>query len=188
MTKIESTSTTGFLKVKAVKVSTNNLQPHTLEYLDRPDSVAIMLKTTEGNYVLVEQFRIGPASKVLSEQLTLEPVAGMVDKGENPETAVRRECVEEIGVDPLWTTHVESFWMCPGVSNEKMHLYIGMCDTPNDIGGTDEFEHIVVKQFTENEMLQLKKEKKLNTPHALILWNAWCDYNAELQKTQALSM
>lgn len=188
MTTIETTNTTGFLKVKAVKVTTDNLKPHTLEYIDRTDSVAIMLKTTEGNYVMVEQFRIGPATKNLNEQLTLEPVAGMVDKGETPEQAARRECEEEIGVHPIWVSPVESFWMCPGVSNEKMHMFIGMCDVPNDIGGTDEFEHIVVKQFTEDQMMQLKKEQKLNTPHALLLWNAWRDYNLELSRSNQLSM
>lgn len=188
MTKIEQAVPGGFLKVKAVSVETKDVKPHKLEYLDRGDSVALLLKTTEGKYVMVEQFRIGPASKNINEQLTIEPVAGMIDKGETPDLAAKRECLEEIGVEPLWLEQVESFWMCPGVSNERMYLYIGMCDKPNDFGGTDEFEHIVVKQFTEEQMQDMKSKRLFNTPHALILWNTWCDYNRKLNLQSELKV
>ncbi len=183
MTNIKKTQPKGFLKISAVEVSNEKLKPHVLEYLDRGDSVAIMLKTDTNKYVMVEQFRIGPASKDANQTSTLEPVAGMIDAGETPEQAVLRECKEEIGIDPIWVTKTESFWMCPGVSNEKMHLFIGECTQPNDIGGTDEDEYIVVKQYTQDEMHTLKKEGKLNTPHALLLWNAWQTYNANLTMT-----
>lgn len=59
--------------------------------LNSPDWVNIIPITTEGNVVLVRQYRHGV------DDLTLEIPGGLVDASEDPAQAAMRECLEETG-------------------------------------------------------------------------------------------
>ena len=65
----------------------------------QPDWVLILARTTEGKWVMTEQYRHGTG------KIALEFPAGIIDKGETPEDAAIRELQEECGygtvkVDP----------------------------------------------------------------------------------------
>ena len=89
---------------------------------------------------LVEQFRAATISKPsqASDSLSnvrtcspwsLEIVAGMLDKeGENPEELVRRELQEEAGLNPSHIEKITSYWVSPGGSSARMHIYVALCD------------------------------------------------------------
>ncbi len=57
----------------------------------QPDWVLILARTTEGKWVMTEQYRHGTG------KITLEFPAGIIDKGETPEQAALRELQEESG-------------------------------------------------------------------------------------------
>lgn len=57
----------------------------------QPDWVLILARTTEGKWVMTEQYRHGTG------KITLEFPAGIIDKGETPEQAALRELQEECG-------------------------------------------------------------------------------------------
>ena len=57
----------------------------------QPDWVLILARTTEGKWVMTEQYRHGTG------KITLEFPAGIIDKGETPEQAAARELQEECG-------------------------------------------------------------------------------------------
>lgn len=57
----------------------------------QPDWVLILARTTEGKWVMTEQYRHG------SGKIALEFPAGIIDKGETPEQAALRELQEECG-------------------------------------------------------------------------------------------
>lgn len=59
--------------------------------IESPDWMNVVAITPDRRAVLVEQFRYGAA------QVTLEPVAGMVEPGEDPMHTARRELAEETG-------------------------------------------------------------------------------------------
>lgn len=66
-------------------------QAHDFWVIDPPDWVNVVALTAEGELVLVEQWRHG------TREVTLEVPGGMVDPGEDLDTAVRRELLEETG-------------------------------------------------------------------------------------------
>ena len=59
--------------------------------LETPDWINVVARTEDGRLVLVRQFRFG------ADEVTTEIPGGVVDPGETPEDAARRELREETG-------------------------------------------------------------------------------------------
>lgn len=85
--------------------------------------------------LLVEQFRMGPTGRHDPNPWCLEPVAGLVDAGETPETCAKRECVEEAGLHLTGLETVSKGYSSPGASSEYFFLYVGLCDLSNQSEG-----------------------------------------------------
>jgi ADP-ribose pyrophosphatase len=123
------------------------------EQFDRGTAVAALVyNTTTNYYILTRQFRIG------SESELVEVVAGMVDKGENPEDSIKREIVEEIGYDVDKLEHLHTFFSSPGGSTEKVLLYYAEVSHQKENGGGNAHEHemIEIVEYSREELLQLK--------------------------------
>jgi ADP-ribose pyrophosphatase len=90
----------------------------TREIIEHAECVAVVPVDSEGNILLVKQFR-----KALEKEL-LEIPAGGIDPGEDPPTAVKRELQEEIGFLPGRIEKMGGFYSTPGFSNEFLYLYL----------------------------------------------------------------
>src|ERR1700741_3666225 len=66
---------------------------HTFQIAVSPGGVAVIALTDDGRMVMVEQFRHG------TRLTSLELPSGVVDEGETPEDAARRELREETGFE-----------------------------------------------------------------------------------------
>ena len=92
--------------------------------LERGDSAAAIIHNTMNNtLILVEQFRYptyenGPG-------WMLELPAGIIDSktGESPEVTIRRELIEEAGIEVRDLERVRTFYPSPGGSSEQVHLF-----------------------------------------------------------------
>lgn len=65
----------------------------------------------------------------------VELPAGLLDaEGEEPLDTARRELREEAGLEAEEWTHLASTWSTPGITDERMHLYLarGLTDSPAD--------------------------------------------------------
>lgn len=80
--------------------------------------------------LLVEQFRAPVFMGGDPAPWVWEPVAGLVDPGETPDVTARREAVEEAGVALRGLEPVGKAYSSTGITNEFLHLYIGLCDFP----------------------------------------------------------
>lgn len=92
--------------------------------------------------VLIRQFRLS-AHLSRGRGDLVEIVAGMVEKGEDPEAAARRECEEEAGVAPRALLPMLSFTPTPGVTDEQAQLFLGILDAsrlPERAGSAAETE------------------------------------------------
>ena len=99
------------------------------ELFVRHDAVCVLpYDPRRDEVVLIEQFRVGALDKSRNPWL-LELVAGLIDKNEQPEEVARREAMEEAGLTlgALWPLSV--YYPSPGGSDERVHLFVGRCDS-----------------------------------------------------------
>jgi ADP-ribose pyrophosphatase len=89
---------------------------------ERGDSVAavVFVRDTQ-TLLLTEQFRFPTHDK--GPGWMLEIIAGIVDAGETPEGALRREIEEEMGYRAGHVEPVATFYASPGGSSERIWLY-----------------------------------------------------------------
>jgi len=92
--------------------------------------------------VLIRQFRLA-AHLALGLGELVEIVAGHVEQGETAEEAARRECNEEIGVNPRTLHPILRFMPAPGVNDEHTTMFVGIVDSsavPERAGAATETE------------------------------------------------
>src|SRR5262249_172921 len=90
---------------------------------ERGNSVGVLLLNLDsGKLVLVKQFRIANYGDGRDGWM-IETVAGIVEKGEGPETAAIRETMEETGYQIGKPTPFATFFSSPGGTSERIFLY-----------------------------------------------------------------
>lgn len=88
-----------------------------------------------GLVLLVEQFRVGPFMRGDANPWVLEPVAGIVDAGETPAAAARREAEEEAALGQITLHHMFDYYASPGGSTDYFYCYAGVAD----LGGAQQY-------------------------------------------------
>jgi len=119
--------------------------------LDRGDSVAaLIVHTGTGCALMVQQFKY-PVFGV-ADGWIVEVVAGMIDRGETPEAAIRREVREEIGYELTHLERVSTFFVSPGGSSERIFLFYAEVTDDARIGPAGgvlaEGEDIAIREYT----------------------------------------
>lgn len=93
--------------------------------MERGDSVALLLHelgADGGEVILVEQFRF-PTYGHAGGGWLQETIAGVIDDGEDAETALRREALEEVGYRVGEIERVATYFASPGGSSERIAVY-----------------------------------------------------------------
>jgi len=118
--------------------------------LVRDDAVAaVVVNKAKGTVVLVRQFRY--ATLVRGEGWMTEVAAGLIDKGEAPEAAIRREILEETGYAVEKPELISAFYTTPGLASERILLYCAETKGTQPVaaggGVADEHEDIQVLEL-----------------------------------------
>jgi len=93
--------------------------------LERGDSAAALIVDVRARMVyLIEQFMYPTLEKAGGFLQTV--VAGMIDAGETPEQAIRREVLEEAGFAAECIEPIGSFFVSPGGSSERIFLFCAL--------------------------------------------------------------
>ncbi|NJD67658.1 MAG: NUDIX hydrolase [candidate division NC10 bacterium] len=83
-----------------------------------PDAVAVVPIDNDGRIYLVRQYR--PAIR----RAIYEIPAGIIDHGERPVAAARRECEEELGLRPRRLLRLCTFYSSVGFSTGSIRLFL----------------------------------------------------------------
>ncbi len=81
-----------------------------------------------GEVVLIRQFRVA-AQLANGRGNLIEIVAGHVEANETPRETARRECLEEIGVEPRPLVELFTYLTSPGLTDEEVTLFLGVVDS-----------------------------------------------------------
>jgi ADP-ribose pyrophosphatase len=124
-------------------------------------SVAALPVDDEGRLVLVRQYR-HPIGQAL-----WEVPAGLLEKGESPEQAIRREIEEEVGRRAGDLERLALFHPTPGFCDEVLHLFRAtrLEETPVR---HDEDEILEAKWFTLDEARRMMRGGDLRDAKTLI--------------------
>lgn len=141
------------------------------ELFVRHDAVCVLpYDPQRDTVVLIEQFRIGALDKSRNPWL-LELVAGLIDKDEQPEEVARREAEEEADLELTSLWPITQYYPSPGGSDERVHLYVGRCDSAG-AGGVhglaEEGEDIRVHVWPLEDALQAVKEGRIDNAASII--------------------
>lgn len=125
-----------------LSVSPRTGRTHRFYVLDAPDWVNIIPLTSDGQVVLVQQYRHGDGS------ITLEIPAGMTDRRDaSPIEAAQRELREETGCIAGRVIHLGSVAPNPAFLNNRCHSYLALDVQPIETPQLDGSEDIALVQL-----------------------------------------
>ena len=109
--------------------------------------------------VLIEQFRL-PALAAGIAPVLVELPAGLMEPGEDPETAMRRELAEETRLTCGRMEHIGGYLLSAGSSDEVLDLYVGEIRVPPEgtlglAGAIDEGEDIRASVWPADKAIEL---------------------------------
>ncbi|SQI42867.1 ADP-ribose pyrophosphatase [Leminorella richardii] len=134
--------------------------------------------------VLIEQIRIA-AMETSETPWLLEAIAGMIEPGEDVEQVVRREALEEAGIEVGRCQPVLSYLASPGGTSERLSIIAGEVDASKAKGIhglAEENEDIKVHVVSRSQAYQWVEEGVIDNA-ATVIAIQWLQLNyLKLQK------
>lgn len=134
-------------------------------------AAAVLFDPNLGAVCMLEQFRIATMAGE-SAPWCLEIVAGLIDNPEeSPEQVIVREIYEEAGLHADYLEKITSYWVSPGGSAARMHIYVALCDLSQAGGiyGLDtEHEDILVRVLPLDDVYQFALQSDHSNAASLI--------------------
>lgn len=116
--------------------------------------------------LLIEQLRFGPLWRHDPQPWVFEPIAGLVDAGEDPADTARREAMEETGLKLGALEPMVQVYASPGYSTEFFHCFLGVVElssfTASRNGLASEHEDIRSHVMPFDTAMQLVRSGEIN--------------------------
>lgn len=129
--------------------------------IENPDWVNVIAVTKDSEVVLIEQFRHGIG------EIILEIPGGMIDGGESPETAARRELLEETGYSAEKFIFLGKSRPNPAINNNWLYHFAALNAEKTEDVKFDEHESVVTKLYPLDKIPSQIKTGEIT--HSLVL-------------------
>jgi ADP-ribose pyrophosphatase len=158
----QSTEFNGYFKIVKYWLKTTLFKggwsnTFTREVFERGHAIGLVPYDKANNKILlIEQFRTGAISTPFSPWI-IEPIAGIIEEGEQIEEVVRREAMEEAGIVFKEVKEIYRYLVSPGGTSESLALYVAPCD---------------LSHYENNQVFGLKEEDEDIKVHVMSLEDA----------------
>ncbi len=136
-------------------------QAHDFYVLESTDWVNVIPLTPDREVVLIRQYRHG------TRENTLEIPGGLVEPGDTPEAAARRELAEETGYQERELSCLGYVHPNPAILNNRCHTFLARDVFLNGDQDQDDKEDIEVLLHPLTEIPRLIRDNRIT--HALVL-------------------
>ena len=123
--------------------------------LEYPDWVNVIAITKDGQFVMEKQFRYA------AQMDSIELPCGVMEQGETPEEAARRELLEETGYGGGTWTKLMTIYANPGSLNNPTHCFLAKDVELMDEPQLDATEELTVMLMSREEVYALLTQNKL---------------------------
>ncbi len=134
---------------------------HDFCILKTPDWINVVALTDDGKFIMVRQHRLG------TNEYTLETPAGLIEEGEKPEAAARRELDEETGYSSERLVPLKRLSANPAIMNNYIYFYLATGCRKTNRQKLDPAEDIEVLLYTREEIIELIKTNRID--HSIII-------------------
>jgi len=143
------------LRVDTCKLQ-NGLIKDDYYVLEYPNWVNAVALTIENKLILVRQYRFA------ADIISLEIPGGVIDEGEDPETAIKREMLEETGYQFQSCELIATMYPNPATSTNQTFTYFLTGGVKVQEQHLDEHEILNVEEYTVEEVKQLLSNHKID--------------------------
>jgi len=134
------------------------------EIIRHPGAIGVMARHSDGHFIFVRQYR-----KAIERFMT-EVVAGLLDPGEQHETAARRELEEETGFTAHSLIRLGTVYASPGYVDEKVEIYLADVVDKSAALKLDHSERIDVVEMSREEFSMAVRQGLIQDAKTLAAW------------------
>jgi len=164
------------LALEVLRVELEDGRRSVREIVRHARAVGVLPRLPDGRFLLVRQFR-----KAMEREM-IEICAGLVEDGEAPEAAARRELLEETGCRAERLVKLGSLCSSPGYTDEVVDVFFADCRAPGASPDLDDDEHVEVVRASREDVDAMILDGTLFDGKSVAAWHLFALWDARVRQ------